>query len=299
MSLRRDAPPRVRLPFQHRSPASGSAAASVALPFTQGRFSGRDGALQPDGTVRCPAGQALCATDERWEAYGSLRLVDAARINHCRGCQFREQSQWHGSNTQKSHRVSVLLHPLQVGFAPFLWKDWSRRQHRRACLQLVRHQRVDVHLEPAQQPGPTTSPPVLSRAQRAHSRRSWEQRLASNALASMTARCTITLFGALEGFATWLGLFTASHHHRSSLEILFLGKASFSEHIFLSSLLSMFSVSLTFRSCGFIPPLCCFPLLDILSCPEELSPPSPAMSSSTGSLRNSGAYGHRQDRIQR
>jgi hypothetical protein len=194
---------------EYTAPASGYAAASVALPFKQGRFSGRDFALQPDGTLRCPAGQALCATEERREADGSLRLVYAARISHCRGCGLREQCQWHGGNTQKPRRVSVLLHPLQVGSAPLLWKDWSRRQHRRACMQLLRHQRVDVHLEPPSQPDPATSPPVLSRAQRAHHRLSWEERLACNVSPSTTGRSTITLFGVPEGFATSLGLLTA------------------------------------------------------------------------------------------
>jgi hypothetical protein len=65
-------------------------------------------------------------------------------------------------------RVSVLLHPLQIGPAPLLWKDWSRRQHRRAWMQLLRHQRVDVHLEPLDLPAPMPSSPILSRAQRAH-----------------------------------------------------------------------------------------------------------------------------------
>lgn len=60
---------------EHTAPASGYAAASVALPFKQGRFSGSDFALQPDGTLRCPNGQALCATEERREADGRLRLV--------------------------------------------------------------------------------------------------------------------------------------------------------------------------------------------------------------------------------
>ncbi len=117
------------------APACGYAPAVVALPFKQGRFSGCDFALQPDGALRCPAGQALCATEERREADGSLRLVYAARISHCRGCELRQQCQWHGGNTQKPRRVSVLLHPLQIGSAPLLWKDWSRRQHRRACMQ--------------------------------------------------------------------------------------------------------------------------------------------------------------------
>ena len=32
-------------------------------------------------------------------------------------------------------RVSVLLHPLTVGSQPLLWRDWSRRFHRRVCKQ--------------------------------------------------------------------------------------------------------------------------------------------------------------------
>ncbi|WP_236600843.1 hypothetical protein [Ktedonobacter sp. SOSP1-85] len=154
-------------------------------------------------------GQALRATEERREADGSLRLIYAARISQCRGCCLREQCQWHGGNTQKPRRVSLLLHPLQVGSAPLQWRDWSRRQHRRACMQLVRHQRVDVHLEPPSQLDSATPASVLSRAQRAHSRLSWQARLACNASASTTARSTITLFGVPEGFATWLGLSAA------------------------------------------------------------------------------------------
>jgi hypothetical protein len=191
---------------KHTAPASGYAAAEVALPFKQGRFSGRDFALQPDGTLRCPAGQALCATEERREADGSLRLVYASRISHCRGCGSREQCQWHGGNTQKPRRVSVLFHPLQIGSAPLLWKDWSRRQHRRACMQLLRHQRVDIHREQVHQPDPAPSPPILSRAQRAHSRLSWQERLVSNALAWATGQCIITLFGVPTAFAAFLGL---------------------------------------------------------------------------------------------
>jgi hypothetical protein len=193
----------------HVPSASGYAPAEVALPFKQGRFCGRDFVLQPDGTLRCPAQQTLCATEERYEADGSLRLVYSARISHCRTCQLRQQCQWRGDRTNKPRRVSVLLHPLQVGSAPLYWCDWSRRQHRRACRALLRHQRVDVHLEPPALPDSAPSPPVLSRAQRAHSRLSWQERFTRNQATSMTDRCTITLFGVPERFATSLGLLTA------------------------------------------------------------------------------------------
>jgi hypothetical protein len=137
---------------------------------------------------------AIHPTEQRHEADGSLRVLYAARIGDCRVCPSREQCQWHGAQTTKPRRVSLLLHPLSVGSAPVLWRDWSRREHRRACIQLVRHQRVDIQLG--------------SRAQRAHFRLSWQERLARNARAPGADQVSIKLFGIPEGFATFLGLLT-------------------------------------------------------------------------------------------
>jgi hypothetical protein len=98
--------------------AQGYAPRAVALPWKRGRFSGRDFALQPDGTLRCPAGQTLSVHERRREADGSLRIVYAASIRSCRPCALREQCQWQGRTTAKPRQVSVLLHPLVVGSAP-------------------------------------------------------------------------------------------------------------------------------------------------------------------------------------
>ena len=106
-------------------------------------------------------------------------------------------------------RVSVLLHPLRVGSAPLLWRDWSRREHRRACIQLARHQRLEVSLSPPTATSPPAADVILSRAQRAHSRRSWAERLARNARSETVGQVTIKLFGMPVGFATSLGLATA------------------------------------------------------------------------------------------
>ncbi len=119
---------------EQQAPSSGYGPPTIAAPWKAGRLSGQDFVLQPDGTLRCPANQALSATEQRREADGSLRLVYAAKMSQCRPCPLREQCQWHGRATTKPRRVSLLLHPLQVGSAPLLWKDWSRRQHRRACM---------------------------------------------------------------------------------------------------------------------------------------------------------------------
>lgn len=146
------------------SPPQGYGPPEVALPWKAGRFSGRDFALQSDGTLRCPAGQLLVAHERRPEADGSLRVVYAASIRSCRPCPLREQCQWQGHVTKKPRQVSVLLHPLAVGSAPLLWRDWSRRRYRRACIQLLRSQRVDVRHDHDHEVRAAPSPLVLSRA---------------------------------------------------------------------------------------------------------------------------------------
>lgn len=187
------------------APPQGYGPAAVALPWKAGRFSGQDFALQPDGTLRCPADQKLSAHEQRREANGSLRVVYAASIRSCRPCPLREQCQWNGRATAKPRQVSVLLQPLIVGPDPILWRDWSRRSHRRACIQLLRHQCVAIEVEP-----PTTAllaiKPVLSRAQRAHYRLSWAERLARNMRSPTDGQVTIRLCGVPEDFATSLGL---------------------------------------------------------------------------------------------
>ncbi len=100
------------------TPASGYGPPTTATSWKTGRFTGNDFPLQPDGTLRCPAGQRLLAHERRPEADGSLRVVYAASIRSCRPCPLREQCQWQGVATKKPRQVSVLLHPLTVGPAP-------------------------------------------------------------------------------------------------------------------------------------------------------------------------------------
>ena len=193
----------------YTAPPSGYASAQVGLPWKAGRFSGQDFVLQPDGTLHCPAGQLLIAHERRRERDGSLRVVYAASIRSCRPCPLREQCQWLGSATAKPRQVSVLLHPLVVGCAPLLWRDWSRWRHRRACKQLLRSQRVEVLADQSLSAISDLVPAPLSRAQRAHYRLDALERLLRNARAPTASQVTIRLFGVPEGFAAWLGLATA------------------------------------------------------------------------------------------
>jgi hypothetical protein len=53
---------------------------------------------------------------------------------------------------------------------------------------------------------PTLSPAPLYRAQRAHYRLDFQERLARNARVPTASQVTIQLFGVPQAFATWLGL---------------------------------------------------------------------------------------------
>jgi hypothetical protein len=192
-----------------RAPQAGYGSPQAAAAWKAGRFAGEAFPLQPDGTLCCPAGKVLHPTEQRPEADGSLRVVYAARIADCRACPLREQCQWNGKKTTKPRRVSLVFPRLRVGSAPVLWRDWSRRQHRRACMQLLRRQRVDVQHGQDSEARAAPSPSTLSRAQRAHYRLSFAERLARNAQASSAGRSTITLFGVPEAFSAFLGLSTA------------------------------------------------------------------------------------------
>ncbi|GHO71251.1 hypothetical protein KSC_101430 [Ktedonobacter sp. SOSP1-52] len=193
------------------APPSGYAPPATATSWKAGRFTGSDFSLQPDGTLRCPAGSALIAHEQRREADGSLRVVYGASIRSCRPCPLRDQCQWNGSATAKPRQVSVLLHPLVVGSEPIRWNDWSRRVHRHACIHLLRHQRVEVQMDAdgSSSAPSVVSPPPLFRAQRAHTRLSWHERLARNTRASSSEQVTIRLFGVPEAIAASLGRTTA------------------------------------------------------------------------------------------
>ncbi len=90
---------------------------------------------------------------------------------------------------------SPLVQPLCV------FRDWSRRLHRRECIQLLRQQRVEVQMESGRAASPSLSPAPLSRAQRAHSRLDWQERFARNGRAPGASQVTIKLFGVPQAFA--------------------------------------------------------------------------------------------------
>jgi hypothetical protein len=189
--------------------------------FTHG-FPGSAFTPQPDGTLRCPANHPLYPQERRPERGGSLRVLYAARIGHCRSCPLRARCQESGT-TLKPRRVSAVLWPLdasrsdpsppqgkappQLPLAPVLWKDWPRCGIRRTWLKVVRSQTVWVEssTSPNPSPAPMQISPTLTRAKRAHWRLSWEERLARNACPSDAPRLVVTLHGLPATFAHTFG----------------------------------------------------------------------------------------------
>jgi hypothetical protein len=194
--------------------------------YTKG-FAGADFSLQPDGTLRCPAGRPPYAQERRPERNGSLRVLYAARIGHCRSCPLREQCQ-EAATTIKARRVSAVYWPVSshapissesppapgdpsppLASHPVLWGDWQRRSHRRELVKLLRHQHVDIGLAEPSPPVQSSSVRPLSRTERAHWRLSWKDRLARNARPKAASVVSITLFGIPNAFAATLGLHVA------------------------------------------------------------------------------------------
>jgi hypothetical protein len=189
--------------------------------FTHG-FPGSAFTPQPDGTLRCPANHPLYLQERRTERDGSLRVLYAALIGHCRSCPKRTQCQ-ESSTTLKPRRVSAFLWPLSSprsdsspppasasalpASAPVLWRDWPRCSIRRIWLKVVRSQTIDLKSSAPLSPprGPCTTEKVWTRAERAHCRLSWNQRLARNARPADAPRLAVTLHGLPAPFAAAFG----------------------------------------------------------------------------------------------
>jgi hypothetical protein len=195
--------------------------------FTKSRRAGKfalgDFQPQPDGSLRCPANHPLYATTRRLEPDGSVRVLYAARLADCRGCELQEQCLLHGRASLGPRHVSAVILPETVplpfllppklpplvGPSPLLWADWSRRETRRDLIRLLQTQTVTIRAIPAPLACESPPPPPLSRAQRAHWRLSWAQRLARNAASPSAPHVHIQIFGIPTAFAASVGLAAA------------------------------------------------------------------------------------------
>ena len=201
-------------PFVEPAPVSKPTPAATYGPpqwarssFTRG-FPGSTFTPQSDGTLRCPADHPLYPQERRPERAGSIRVLYAARIGHCRSCPLRSQCQ-ESSSSVKPRRVSAVLWPLSsealdasppledapppLPLAPVLWKDWPRCHIRRAWLKIIRSETVRWESSATPAPVTTATEEVSTRAQRAHWRLSWDQWLARNARPPDASKPSVTL----------------------------------------------------------------------------------------------------------
>jgi hypothetical protein len=187
-----------------------------------GKFALGDFEPQPDGSLRCPAHHPLYPTARREEPDGSVRVLYAARLPDCRECRLQDHCLLHGKASLGPRHVSVVIKPevvssvplcpqeapAQVGSSPILWTDWSRREPRRGLIRLLQTQTVTIRaVTPTVFEPPPASP--LTRAQRAHWRLSWAQRLSRNVASPSAPHVHIQLFGIPTAFATAVGLAAA------------------------------------------------------------------------------------------
>src|SRR5579883_3404291 len=212
--------------------------------FTHG-FPGSAFTPQPDGTLRCPADHPLYPQERRPERNGSLRVLYAARIGHCRCCSLRSQCQ-ESAESRKPRRVSAVFWPLSppssttpppleqasspLPHAPVVWKDWPRCRIRREWLKVIRGETVVFAFSAMPAPSPVTpaTEEVLTRAGRAHWRLSWEQRLTRNARPVDAPKLSVTLHGLPATFAHSFGfdLLTTASLLAAGFVSLFEGGAS-------------------------------------------------------------------------
>src|SRR6266699_5769188 len=190
--------------------------------YTKG-FAGADFSLQPNGTLRCPAGHPLYPQERRPERDASLRILYAARIGHCRPCPLRAQCQ-ESVRTIKPRCVSAVIFPVlpnQTMASPpvetqptepalpfaLLWGDWPRCQLRRRWMNLIRTEMVSLTMEapPPEDHTPATFAPIITRAQRAHWRLTWNERFARNSRPSTAPHLEVTIHGLPVSFTQTFG----------------------------------------------------------------------------------------------
>jgi hypothetical protein len=95
----------------------------------------------------------------------------------------------HRRQFQVSPHLPQRTLPLHWLLIRCVFRDWQRRSHRRELVKLLRHQHIDIGLTEPSPPVQSSSVRPLSRAERAHYRLSWKDRLARNARRSASPRC--------------------------------------------------------------------------------------------------------------
>jgi len=97
--------------------------------------------------------------------------------------------------------------PTPLPSAPVLWRDWPRCGIRRTWIKMVRSQTICLESSSllSSSPAQTPAEKILTRAERAHWRLSWDQRLARNTRPADAPPLIVTLHGLPATFASSFG----------------------------------------------------------------------------------------------
>jgi len=190
----------------------------------RGRFAGQDFDLRDDGTVECPAGKIMRPRERRTLPTGDVRILYTAKVADCRGCELASQCLGSGASGTQPRRVSAISkllgqhrRPKQApepaaeattGPQALLWCDRNGRRLRRRFVSLLRRQCVTITRMVPEEPTAVLSTQWhhWTRAERAHRRQDWADRLARNASHADTPHYSFTLFGIVPALAAYLGL---------------------------------------------------------------------------------------------
>src|SRR5260370_13942440 len=120
---------------------------------------------------------------------------------------------WPPAATQAGSSAPVPALPEPIPRFPVLWQDWPRCQLRRRWINLMRSQTVSLSrgAPPTADHMGALPPPIITRAERAHWRFTWVQRLARNPPPTTAPPLTLTIHGLPATFAHvyGFGLLTA------------------------------------------------------------------------------------------
>jgi hypothetical protein len=211
--------------------AAGLGVVARAFGRGSGRFAGDDFVWQQDGTLRCPQGHTLRRSQS---PRPRTTEIYRAQQRDCAGCPLSAQCLGGGSAKTKGRRVTVFpavspdkdestapapapaepepepdpvpLLPLVAvcGPHPVLWQDVPAMSLRRRFQRALRSQAVQITPLPGVVPEPLP-PAWQTRAQRAHQRLCYEERLARNARRP-SMRWHVHLSGVSERLAVLLGV---------------------------------------------------------------------------------------------
>jgi hypothetical protein len=194
-------------------------------PRIQGRYTGQDFTVGEHDTIVCPAGQTLYMCERQTQPNGDVRVRFAASSVACQRCTQRAQCV--PLDASRPRRVTGIYRVAQppasapapipaagspepamaaddapaAAVVPLWWCDAGGRQVRRALMAQLRRQQVTLTVLPAPEPvappepGTASQASVLSRAERAHRRLSWAERLQRNARSADAPRYHIVVPG--------------------------------------------------------------------------------------------------------